>query len=177
MALKDFVKNVASETIQKTSDLASEASQKITNNVKGGDFLQGTLGNYSNFSVEEASEEFGCYLMNEECINQAFKLVRDVMLFTDKRIIFIDKTGVTGSKAKIQSINYFSIVNVELQTAGFRFDDSDLYFSYIVTPNLRAMQIEYATKHLEFPRKFPVKELYTELQELAYENCLHLHNL
>lgn len=167
MGLKDMVKNVA-----------SEATDKIASNIKGGDILQGgLLGNYSQVSSQQAYDEFGCYLMKNEGIKQAFKLVRDVMLFTDKRIIFIDKTGVTGSKAKIESINYFSIVSVELHTAGFRFDDSDLFFTYITTPNLKSLNVQYEKKHLEFPRKFPTQELYCQLQELAYENCMRLHEI
>ena len=159
-------------------NVASEATDKIASNVKGGDILQGGfLGNHTEVSAEQAGDDYGCYLMNEETIKQAFKLVRDVMLFTDKRIIFIDKTGVTGSKAKIQSINYFTIVDVELHTAGFRFDDSDLYFTYITTPNLKSLNVTYEKKHLEFPRKFPAQELYCELQELAYENCMRLQNI
>lgn len=173
-----MVKNAASDAMQKTQEAASEATQKITGNAKGGDAIQGGLfNNYSQVAPEQAYEEYNIYLMKDEGIKQAFKLVRDVMLFTDKRIIFIDKTGVTGSKAKIQSINYFSIVEVELHTAGFRFDDSDLFFKYITTPNLRSINTEYQTKHLEFPRKFPVQDLYSELQELAYENCMKLHNM
>lgn len=173
MALKDFVKGTAENVM----NVASEAVQKTSEQAKGGSFSQGILGNYSNYPAEAAYEEYGGFLMQEEHIKQAFKLVRDVMIFTDKRIIFIDKTGITGSKAKVQSINYFSIINVEVSTAGFRFDDSDLDFTYIVTPNLHALQIEYATKHLEFPRKFPVQQLYSELQAIAYENCQRLHNI
>lgn len=165
MALKDFAKNMVNEAVQKTSE-----------GLKGGDFLQGSLGNYSEVSSEKAYKEYGIYLMKDEGIKQAFKLIRDVMLFTDKRIIFIDKTGITGSKAKIQSINYFSIINVELSTAGFGFDDSDIDFVYIKSPNPRAMNAEYEKKHLEFPKNFPVQELYSELQELAYSNCQRLHN-
>ena len=167
MSLKDMVKNVA-----------SEATDKIASNIKGGDAVQGGLfGNYSEISSQQAYDDYGCYLMKNEGIKQAFKLVRDVMLFTDKRIIFIDKTGVVGSKAKIQSINYFSIVNVELHTAGFRFDDSDLDFTYITTPNLKSLNVQYEQKHLEFPRKFPTQELYCLLQELAYENCIRLQEV
>lgn len=173
MALKDFVK----EATDSVSRAANEAVKKTTDGFKGADVLQGALGNYSSYSPEQAYEEYGAYLMKDEGIKRAFKLVRDVMIFTDKRILFVDKTGITGSKAKIQSINYFSIVSVELLTASFRFDDADLYFTYITTPNIKSLNTEYCTKHLEFPRKFPVQEIYSELQELAYNNCMRLHDI
>lgn len=165
MALKDMVKNVANEAVQKTSD-----------SFKGSNVMQGVLNNYSEYPLNQANDEYGCYLMNNENFKKAFKLIRDVLLFTDKRIIFIDKTGITGSKAKVTSINYFSIVGVEVHTAGFRFDDSDLDVTYISTPNLHSYNTEYSKIHLEFPRKFPVHEIYTELQEYAYENCLRLNS-
>ena len=162
MALKDMVKNV-------TGDL-----QKSVENFKVGDLLQGVVNNYTPISTELAIEEFGCYLMKDEKIERAFKLIRDAMVFTDKRIIFIDRTGITGSKSIIKSINYFSIISVTLATAGFRFDDSDMDLVYIVSPSTKQLNLEYAKVHLEFPRKFPVHELYVLLQTYAYENCLKL---
>lgn len=166
MALKDMVRNVAGEAVQKTAE-----------SFKGGDVLQGFVNNYSPISLDQAVDEFGCYLMKGETIRKAFKLIRDAMVFTDKRIIFIDRTGVTGSKSIIKSINYFTIVNVVLATAGFRFDDSDMNVTYMSTPNPNQINVAYETIHLEFPRKFPVQELYRELQEYAYENCLRFQNM
>lgn len=166
MALKDMVKNVASEAVQKSVD-----------SIKGGDILQGMVNNYTPISIDQAFNDYGCYLMKGETINKAFKLIRDAMVFTDKRIIFIDRTGVTGSKSIVKSINYFTIVTVVLATAGFRFDDSDMNVTYMSTPNPNQLNITYETIHLEFPRKFPVQELYSELQGYAYENCLRFQNL
>lgn len=166
MALKDMVKNVASEAVQKAGE-----------SFKGGDLLQGVANNYTPISPEQAIDEFGGYLISGETIRKAFKLVRDAMIFTDKRIIFVDRTGITGSKTIVKSINYFAITDVVLATAGLRFDDSDMDITYISTPNLNNINIQYATIHLEFPRKFPVKELYAELQSYAYENCLRFQNI
>ena len=166
MALKDMVKNVASEAVQKSVD-----------SFKGGDILQGGVNNYSPINLDQAQEEFGGYLIAGETIRKAFKLIRDAMVFTDKRIIFIDRTGITGSKSIVKSINYFAITDVVLATAGFRFDDSDMDITYISTPNLQNINIQYASIHLEFPRKFPVQELYAELEGYAYENCLRFQKI
>ena len=87
--------------------------------------LQGGLaGNYSEVSAEELTKEYGMYLMNDEKIVMGFKLVRDSLIFTDKRIIFTDKQGATGTKMSVQSINLFSIIDVQMETSGFGFDDS-----------------------------------------------------
>ena len=159
MGLKDLIKNVD------------------VSNLRNASFAQGMLGNYSSFSIEDATKEYGMYLMNEENIVLGFKLIRDVLLFTDKRIILVDKQGVTGKKTSIVSINLSSIVDVEMETAGFGFDDSELTFTYIKTPHLKARHIEYVKHKLEFPKKYDVQSLYKLLQELAYENYLSLNGL
>ena len=97
-------------------------------NVTGGNILQGVLNNYSEIPQEQMNQEYGMYLMDGETITVGFKLVRDALIFTDKRIIFTDKQGVTGTKMRIESINLFSIVNVTMETSGFGFDDSELTY-------------------------------------------------
>ena len=146
-------------------------------NVTGNTILQGVLNNYSEISVEELNKEYGMYLMDGETITSGFKLVRDALIFTDKRIIFTDKQGATGTKMRVESINLFSIVDVTMETAGFGFDDSELTFTYIKTANLTAHQVTYMSKKLEFPKKYNVQPLYKLLQELAYDNCLRINNL
>lgn len=57
----------------------------------GGNVLQGLLGNMSELPVDALTQEYGAYLMDGEVIQTGFKLVRDVMLITDRRIITFDK--------------------------------------------------------------------------------------
>lgn len=140
--------------------------------------LQGGLaGNYSEISPEALTNEYGMYLMDGEKITMGFKLVRDSLIFTDKRIIFTDKQGATGTKMSVQSINLFAVVDVQMETSGFGFDDSELTFTYIATPYLKGHQVSYVSKKLEFPKKYNVQTLYKILQELAYENCLRINGL
>lgn len=136
----------------------------------------GFAANYSEQSSEELTKEYGQYLMDGEEITMGFKLVRDALIFTDKRIIFTDKQGATGAKMSIESINLYSIVDVKMETSGFGFDDSELTFTYIKTPYLKAHGVEYGSHKLEFPKKYNVQSLYKILQELAYENCLKLNS-
>ena len=136
----------------------------------------GFAANYSEQSSEELTKEYGQYLMDGEEITMGFKLVRDALIFTDKRIIFTDKQGATGTKMSIESINLYSIVDVKMETSGFGFDDSELTFTYIKTPYLKAHAVEYGSHKLEFPKKYNVQSLYKILQELAYENCLKLNS-
>lgn len=138
--------------------------------------LQGMLNNYSEVSVEELAREYGQYLMDGEQITVGFKLVRDALIFTDKRIIFTDKQGATGMKMSVISINLDSIVSVQMETSGFGFDDCELTFTYIVTPYHRCQNLQLASKKLEFPKKYNVQNIYKLLQTLAYENCLRLNS-
>lgn len=145
-------------------------------NLTGGNLAQGILNNYSEVSAEQLQNEYGMYLMDDEVIQVGFKLIRDVLIFTDKRIIFTDKQGTTGTKMRIESINLFSVVDVTMETAGFGFDDSELTFTYIKTADMKAHNVDYLSHKLEFPKKYNVQPLYKLLQELAYSNCARLNN-
>lgn len=138
--------------------------------------LQGSLGNYNEMNTEELQKEYGVYLMKSENITTGFKLVRDVLIFTDKRIIFFDKQGATGTKMRVESINLDSIIDVTMETSGFGFDDSELSFTYITSPYFKANSLNTATHKLEFPKKFNVQPLYKTLQELAYANHERLNS-
>lgn len=138
--------------------------------------LQGLFGNLSETSVESLQQEFGMYLMNGETIQTGFKLVRDVMILTDKRIIEFDKQGTTGKKMRVDSINISSIMYVTAETAGFGIDDSELTIMYISTPYLKAHNAGYASKKFEFPKSYNIQSLYKYLQEVAYANYTKLNS-
>ena len=99
--------------------------------------FEGAIGNYSEVNIDDLYEEYGMYLMEDEEIEIGFKLIRDALIFTDKRIIMTDQQGATGMKMTVESINLYSIVNVKMETSGFGFDDSQLTFTYISSPDLK----------------------------------------
>ena len=68
-------------------------------------FLSNLLGNAGVATVDELNKEFGNLLTDNEQIEIGFKLFRDVFIFTNKRLILVDKQGLTGKK-----INYLSVV-------------------------------------------------------------------
>ena len=142
-----------------------------------GNLMQGVVGNYSEITAEEMQKEYGMYLMDGEEFTVGFKLIRDALIFTDKRIIFTDKQGATGTKMHVESINLFSIVDVTMETAGFGFDDTELTFTYIKTPNIKAHSVSYVSHKIEFPKKYNVQPLYKLLQELAYQNCVRINGM
>ena len=137
--------------------------------------FQGILGNMSEMTVEQLHQQYGQYLMNGEVIHTGFKLVRDVMIITDRRILEFDKQGATGQKMRVKSIYLDSIFNVSAETAGFGIDDSELEIDYIATPYMKAHGIKYESKKFEFPKKYNIQQLYKLLQEYAYDNFQRLN--
>jgi hypothetical protein len=83
--------------------------------------LDAMLGNASEVEATEVAQELAPVLADSESVAKAYKMVRDLFVFTNKRLIFIDKQGVTGKKVDYLSIPYKSITSFNIQTAG-RFD-------------------------------------------------------
>ena len=80
--------------------------------------LDGLLGNASEFDAAKANAEFGRLLAPGEQIEKAYILIRDMFLFTNKRLILLDKQGITGNKVQYHSIPYKSITHFSIETAG-----------------------------------------------------------
>lgn len=72
-------------------------------------------------------------LLDDEQIIDAYKSMRDGVVFTDKRIIAINVQGITGSKKDFTSLPYKNIVAYSIETSGTFDIDSELeiYFSAI----------------------------------------------
>ena len=69
-------------------------------------FLDGITGNASRVDPAQAAQEYGRLLAQGEQVHAAYLLVRDAFLFTDRRLILVDKQGVTGRKVQYHSIPY-----------------------------------------------------------------------
>ena len=80
--------------------------------------LSGLMGDASEGDAAKAQAEFAKILAPGETIEKAYQLIRDMFLFSDKRLIFVDKQGVTGSKIEYVSIPYRSITRFSVETAG-----------------------------------------------------------
>lgn len=76
------------------------------------------LGNAGTVSREELEKKFGKLLIESEEIEVGFMLIRDIFVFTNKRLILVDVQGVTGKKKEYKSINYKSISRFSVETAG-----------------------------------------------------------
>lgn len=84
------------------------------------------MGNASEVDINKISGEFQPMLIPGETIEKAFKLIRDMFVFTNKRLILVDKQGLTGSKVDYVSIPYTSITKFSKESAGLLDLDAEL---------------------------------------------------
>jgi len=76
------------------------------------------MGNAGVVSQDELIRDYGKLLTEGEAIDLGFKLIRDTFIFTNKRLILVDKQGLTGGKTQYLSINYKQISRFSVETAG-----------------------------------------------------------
>ncbi|WP_226034760.1 PH domain-containing protein [Aquibacillus saliphilus] len=88
--------------------------------------LDGLMGNASEIDISKAEKDLEPILTNQEHVQTAYKLIRDLIVFTEKRLILIDKQGMTGKKVEYHSIPYRSITHFSVETAGTFDLDSEL---------------------------------------------------
>ncbi len=84
------------------------------------------IGNAAKVSTEELTAKYENLLGGNERIDIGFKLIRDVFLFTNKRLILIDVQGMTGKKVEYMSVLYKSISRFSIETAGHLDLDAEL---------------------------------------------------
>jgi len=88
--------------------------------------MGGLTGNASKLDAQRAVAEFGRLLGPGEDIQAAFVLVRDSFIFTNRRLILVDKQGMTGKKVDYTSIPYRHIHRFSVETAGHFDLDAEL---------------------------------------------------
>ncbi|WP_228853299.1 PH domain-containing protein [Aegicerativicinus sediminis] len=100
--------------------------------------LNKLLGNSSAVSAEQLTAKYQQLLLEEEVIELGFSLLRDVFMFTNKRLILVDIQGLTGSKIEYKSMPYKSISRFSLETAGTFDLDAELkiWISSEYTPSV-----------------------------------------
>ena len=76
------------------------------------------LGHAGETDAGAIEEEFKPLLADGETVEKAFKLVRDLIVFTDRRVVLVDKQGVTGKKREYLTLPYKQITRFSVETAG-----------------------------------------------------------
>lgn len=88
--------------------------------------LSGLMGNASEADSAKTEELLADSLVQGEIIEKAYQVIRDMFVFTNKRLILVDKQGVTGSKMEILTIPYNKITKFSKESAGHFDMDAEL---------------------------------------------------
>ena len=103
--------------------------------------LHGIFGNATEVDVKSLQKDFDALLVEGEKVVKGFRITRDLFIFTDKRLILIDKQGFTGKKAEYHSIPYKSISHFSVETAGTF--DMDAEMKIYISGNMNPIEREF----------------------------------
>lgn len=88
--------------------------------------LSGLMGNATQKNVDKVERDLEDILVPGEQVTLAFSLIRDLIVFTEFRLILLDKQGVTGKKTSYKSLPYRSISRFSVETSGHFDLDAEL---------------------------------------------------
>ncbi|MEI4828271.1 PH domain-containing protein [Bacillus sp. FJAT-53711] len=122
--------------------------------------FNGILGNASDADISSVERDLQAIMLDDEQVEHAYKLIRDLIVFTNRRMILVDKQGMTGKKTEYHSIPYKSITQFSIETAGHFDLDAELkiWVSSMSTPitkefrkddsiyNIQKALVAYTTK-------------------------------
>jgi hypothetical protein len=103
--------------------------------------LQGLFGNASEVDAKNLQGDLNAILVEGEVVVKGFRIIRDLFIFTDKRLILVDKQGFSGKKAEYHSIPYKSISHFSVETAGTF--DMDAEMKIYISGNMNPIQREF----------------------------------
>ena len=98
--------------------------------------LSGLLGHASEVDIDSVEKDLERIMADGERVEKAYRVVRDLFIFTDRRLVLVDKQGMTGRKVEYHSIPYKSISHFSVETTG-TFDleaELKIYISSAQTP-------------------------------------------
>jgi hypothetical protein len=65
--------------------------------------LSALLGNAAEADIDDVEQDLEQILTDGEQVERAFKLVRDLLIFTNRRFILVDRQGMTGRRPTTRS--------------------------------------------------------------------------
>ncbi len=118
--------------------------------------LQKLAGNAQQIDISKVQADLAPLLIEGEKIEVAFQIVRDQIIFTNKRLVTIDKQGVTAKKVDYRSIPYDKIVQFSKESAGVLDLDAELKIWVASLPE---------PLKFEFSKDAPINDVYSLLSE------------
>lgn len=80
--------------------------------------LSGLLGHSSKTDIGKLQQEYEPLLAEGEELVAAYRVLRDLMVFTTTRLILVNKQGVTGTKVEYLTVPYERITRFSKESAG-----------------------------------------------------------
>ena len=91
-------------------------------------------GNAGRKDTDGIQAEYARLFAQDEQVHAAYGEARDVFIFTNMRLILVDKQGFSGKKVSYESIPYKSIERFSVETAGTFDLDAELKIWISGTP-------------------------------------------
>lgn len=88
--------------------------------------LGSLLGSAGEIKSADAMADLAEIFSPSESVELAYKLIRDMVVLTNYRMITVDKQGLTGRKVEYRSIPYKSITMFVVESAGHFDLDAEL---------------------------------------------------
>ncbi|MBW3577079.1 MAG: PH domain-containing protein [Actinobacteria bacterium] len=80
--------------------------------------LDNLMGNASDVDAASVQEDLSDLLLPDEKVEVAFAVFRDLFVFSSRRLLLVDKQGMTGKKVEYHSVPYRAITQFKVETAG-----------------------------------------------------------
>jgi Bacterial PH domain len=80
--------------------------------------LSRLLGHASEADIDTVEETLQHALADDENVEKAFQVMRDLIIFTNRRMILVDRQGMTGRKTEYHSIPYRAVTHFSVESAG-----------------------------------------------------------
>lgn len=75
-------------------------------------------GNAGRKDAAEVQVEYARIFAQEERVHAAYGVLRDVFIFTNMRLVLVDRQGLSGKKVSYESVPYKSVERFAVETAG-----------------------------------------------------------
>ncbi len=75
-------------------------------------------GNAGRKDAGAIQSEYARIFAQDEQVHAAYGVVRDVFIFTNMRLVLVDRQGMSGKKISYESIPYKSVERFSVETAG-----------------------------------------------------------
>lgn len=110
-------------------------------------------------SEEAGYAKVGSIIIDDEKIIGAYKSIRDMVIFTNKRIISVNVQGITGKKVDYTSLPYARVQAFSVETAGTFDLDSELELWFSGMGKIK----------FEFKGKIDIKQICKTISELTLQ--------